>query len=526
MLLVSPLTLCPKRYAPCDLRMNFHLIDWIILVVYLAGTVFVGLWARKYVETMEGYFVAGRKVKVALGSATLIATEIGVVTFMYFGQLGYLTGFSCFILGVIGFFGYMFIGKTGFVVEGLRRLRVITIPEFYEMRYNKTVRWLGGVLLFVGGVLNMGIFLRFDGIFLSEALGLGLQAKTIVMVVMLIIVISYTVLGGMFSVVITDFIQFVVLTFGMLIATVFVLMKVSFKSMANVVVHQYGSQGMNPITNPNFGWVFIFWMIVGSVAISALNQPAVSKSFASESPEVGRKVFLFSGLTLAGRYMIPMLWGVAALAMFGPHVGSLVAMPKLLGTVVPSGLLGLMVAGMLAASMSTYSAYLLAWSTVATRDVIAPLLKFKLTDKQNVTTTRFIATLIGVYMLLFGLFYPLPSTAYQYLSLTGAMYAAGAFACVGGGLYWKKANVVGAYSGLIFGALAPAAFLVLSFIKDTLPKSLLFLVNVNVSGFLSFVLAVAGMVVGSLVSQKKYAPVMIPEPVDPVRPAEDPDVRG
>ena len=492
--------------------MNFHLIDWSILIAYLTGTVYVGLRARKYVENMEGYYVAGRKVKVALGSATLIATEIGVVTFMYFAQLGFLTGFSCFILGVIGFLGYMVIGKTGFIVSGLRRLKVITIPEFYELRYNKSVRWFGGVLLFLGGVLNMGIFLRFDGIFLSEAMGLGEQAKAIVMVIMLVIVISYTVLGGMFSVVITDFIQFVTLTLGMLISTVFVLTKVNFHTIASTVVQQYGTSGLNPITNPQFGWTFIIWMLIGSVAISALNQPAVSKSFASETPEVGRKVFLYTGFTLAGRYMIPMLWGAAALAVFGPHINSLVAMPRLLGSVVPSGLLGLMIAGMLAASMSTYSAYLLAWSTVATRDVVAPLLRSKLSDEQNVTMTRIIAALIGIFMLVFGLFYQIPSTAFQYLAITGAMYAAGAFACVVAGLYWKKANTVGAYSGLAFGAVAPVAFLLLSLFKDSLPKNLLFLVDVNVSGFLSFVLAAVGMVVGSLATQKTHPPVIIPEP--------------
>ncbi len=491
--------------------MNFHLIDWVILVVYLAGTVYIGLRARRYVENMEGYYVAGRKVKVALGSATLIATEIGVVTFMYFGQLGYLTGFSCFILGLIGVFGYMVIGRTGFIVSGLRRLKVITIPEFYELRYDKSVRWLGGVLLFVGGVLNMGVFLRFDGIFLTETMGLGEKEKAVVMVIMLIIVVSYTILGGMFSVVITDFIQFVVLSFGMLIATIFVLSKVSMASIAHTVVTQYGKAGVDPITNPQFGWVFIFWMLVGSIALSALNQPAVSKSFASESPEVGRKVFLFSGFTLAGRYMIPMLWGVAALAMFGPKINSLVAMPRLLGTLVPSGLLGLMVAGMLAASMSTYSAYLLAWSTVATRDIIAPLLKSPMSDKANVAMTRIVAGAIGIFMLVFGLFYQLPSTAFQYLSLTGAMYAAGAFACVTAGLYWKKANIVGAYSGLALGAVAPAAFLVLSQFQDTLPKGLHFLINVNVSGFLSFVLAAAGMVIGSLLTQNTRPPVQLPK---------------
>ncbi len=492
--------------------MNFHLVDWFILIVYLTATVYIGLRARRYVENMEGYFVAGRKVRVALGSATLIATEIGVVTFMYFGQLGYLTGFSCFILGVIGFLAYIFIGKTGFIVQGLRRLRVITIPEFYEMRYNKSVRWLGGVLLFLGGVLNMGIFLRFDGIFLTQTMGLGDQARTVVMVVMLVIVVSYTVLGGMFSVVITDFIQFVILTFGMLVSTVFVLLRVNFHEISSAVVNHLGATGLNPITNPNFGWTFIVWMLIGSVALSALNQPAVSKSFASESPEVGRKVFLYTGLTLAGRYMVPMMWGVAAFAVFGNHVGSLVAMPRLLGSTVPSGLLGLMVAGMLAASMSTYSAYMLAWSTVATRDVIAPLLRSPLSDKQNVTMTRVVAMLIGIFMLVFGLFYEIPSTAFQYLAITGTVYAAGAFACVVAGLYWKKANTVGAYSGLALGAVAPVAFLLLSLGKESLPSGLHFLVDVNVSGFLSFVLAATGMIAGSLMTQKSHPAVVVAEP--------------
>jgi SSS family solute:Na+ symporter len=489
--------------------MNFHTIDWIILVIYLGFSAFVGIRAKKYVENMDGYFVAGRKVKAALGTATLIATEIGVVTFMYFAELGYVSGFSCFVLGVIGFLGYMVIGKTGFIVMGLRKLKVITIPEFYEIRYGKNVRFLGGILLFLGGVLNMGIFLKMDGLFLTETMGFGPDVLVIIMVIMLIIVVSYTVLGGMFSVVITDFIQFVVLSFGMLIATIFVLLRVSFSEVASVVVRQFGEAGVNPIVNSHFGWPFLLWMLIGSVAISALNQPAASKAFASESPEVGRKVFLYTGITLAGRYMIPMFWGVAALALFGPSLDPKTAMPRLLGTVVPSGFLGLMVAGMLAASMSTYSAYMLAWSSVATRDIIAPCTKNGLTEKKSMTISRIISCLLGIFILVFGLWYEIPATAFQYLAITGAMYAAGAFGCVAGGLYWKKANIVGAYSSLALGGAAPIAFLVLDQIKNALPPGMLFLVDVNVSGFLSFVLAAIGMVVGSLVTQRSHPPLLI-----------------
>ncbi len=489
--------------------MNFQIIDWCILIAYLAGSMYAGLRARKYVENMEGYFVAGRRVKVALGSATLIATEIGIVTFMYFGELGYVSGFSCFILGVIGFFGYMVIGKTGFIVSGLRALKIVTIPEFYELKYGRGVRLLGGILLFLGGVLNMGIFLKMDGLFLTQAMGLGQGMLFTVMTVMLIVVISYTILGGMFSVVVTDFIQFVVLSIGMLIATLFVLANVSLSDMANTVMTQLGENGVNPVTNPRFGWTFIFWMLIGSVAISALNQPAASKAFASESPEVGRKVFLYTGITLAGRYMVPMFWGIAALTMFGPSVNSMMAMPKLLGTVVPSGLLGLMIAGMLAASMSTYSAYMLAWSSVATRDIIAPIRKRDFSERHTILLTRIITGLIGSFILVFGLWYEIPATAFQYTAITGAMYAAGAFGCVVAGLYWKKANIVGAYASLGFGALAPIGFLVLDFVKSSLPQGLLFLVDVNVSGFLSFFLAVAGMMVGSLLTQKSHPPVRL-----------------
>jgi SSS family solute:Na+ symporter len=251
------------------------------------------------------------------------------------------------------------------------------------------------------------------------------------------------------------------------------------------------------------------WMMIGSVAISALNQPAVSKSFASESPEVGRKVFLFTGITLAGRYMIPMFWGVAALAMFGPSLNPTTAMPRLLGAVVPSGFLGLMIAGMLAASMSTYSAYMLAWSSVATRDILAPLSKKEFSENTTIRLSRIISTLIGIFILVFGLFYELPATAFQYIAITGAMYAAGAFGCVAFGLYWKRANVIGAYCSLGFGAVAPIGFLVLEQMKTHLPASMLFLVDVNVSGLMSFVLAVLGMILGSLLTQRSHPPVLL-----------------
>jgi Na+/proline symporter len=87
------------------------------------------------------------------------------------------------------------------------------------------------------------------------------------------------------------------------------------------------------------------------------------------------------------------------------------------------------------------------------------------------------------------------------------MYTAGALGCTAAGVYWKKANTVGAYCALIMGALAPAGFLLLEKSRGSLPSWLEFITDVNVSGVLSFVLAFAGMVIGSLLTQKSCPPV-------------------
>ncbi len=495
--------------------MNFQPVDAVILALYLSLSVYVGLRARKYVENIAGYYVAGRRVGVALGSATLLATEIGIVTFMYMGEFGYVTGFAGFFVGIVGMLAYLVIGRTGFIVAAMRRLRIMTIPEFYEIRYGKPVRLIGGLVLFFGGVLNMGIFLKFDGIFLTEAIGLPNELLVVVMVVMLVAVVAYTILGGMFSVVVTDYMQFVVLTLGMAVATIGVLTHVSFPELADAVLQRFGQAGVDPLVHPRFGVTFILWMIISSLVTSALWQPITSKSLASESPRTGRRVFIFTGLTLAGRYMIPMFWGAAALVIVGPDLTPSLAMLRVLGMVVPSGFLGLMIAGMLAASMSTYSAYMLAWSSVATRDILGTAVKGGLSDRTSMILTRMITTAIGIFLLVFGLWYEIPETAFQYIALTGAMYSAGAFGCVAGGIYWKKANTVGAYASLVLGAAAPLAFLLLAGSRDSLPGWAQVITDVNVSGFLSFFLAAFGMIAGSLLTQRSSPPRALQYPEDP-----------
>src|SRR5687768_8977004 len=113
---------------------------------------------------------------------------------------------------------------------------------------------------------------------------------------MTVIVISYTVLGGMFSVVVTDFIQFVILALDMFMATVAILVKVDLVQLSSAVTQQFGAAGVDPVVNPRFGWMFIVWVLISNTAAAALWQPSASKALASESPEVAKKIFTYASL--------------------------------------------------------------------------------------------------------------------------------------------------------------------------------------------------------------------------------------
>src|SRR5436190_23540054 len=117
--------------------MHLSIPDWIIILVYLAGCMFAGLWMRRFVRGVEDFAVAGREMNVNLGIASLAATELGLVTIMYTAQLGFEKGFAGAVIGVIMALAMWIVGRTGFVIEPLRKSGVMTIPELFEKRFGK-----------------------------------------------------------------------------------------------------------------------------------------------------------------------------------------------------------------------------------------------------------------------------------------------------------------------------------------------------------------------------------------------------
>lgn len=227
---------------------NFGTIDWLIVSIYMLGTVAIGLYVNRYIKTMDDYLVAGRGIRSYLDVATMVGSELGLVTVMYSAQKGFTGGFAAFHIGLIAGVVTLIVGFTGFIVVPLREMGVMTIPEYYERRFSRGVRITGGLLLALAGILNMGLFLHAGAIFVTGLTGMtDPSSVALVMTVMLVLVLLYTIMGGMVSVVITDYIQFVVLSFGIILASGFAIARLGWSSIIETVITVHDRAGFDPL---------------------------------------------------------------------------------------------------------------------------------------------------------------------------------------------------------------------------------------------------------------------------------------
>lgn len=531
---LKPIAFMDPQVAEALSRTNFTWIDTVIVIAYLSVSLLIGVFVRKYATNMTAYIGAGRKVGTWLGVATMLGTEMGLITVMYSAQKGFTGGFAAFHIALIAGVGTLLIALTGFIVVPLREAKVLTIPEYYEKRFDRKTRVLGGVLLAFAGILNMGLFLKVGSMFIVGATGLSDQgwALPAVMVALLTLVLVYTTFGGMISVILTDYVQFVVLSFGVLLVTGIAITKLGWDNIFTTIQTSMGDAGFNPLAEgSDFGIWYVLWMFVSAGLIgSAIWPTAVSRALTMESTAAVKRQYLWSSVSFTVRFMIPYFLGISAYVyimaspegadlknLFFPPEGSdaepfnnLYALPVFLGRLVPTVLLGIITAAMIAAFMSTHDSYFLCWSSVITQDVVAPLRKNGLTEAARIRLTRIVVVLIGGYVLYWGLFYEGKDDIWDYMAVSGAIYFNGAIGVLVGGIYWKRASSAGAMAALLAGftailGLGPVQQLVGLQRQDPVTGEWIQLMTGAQVGLASVAAALVAMVVFSLVipDQKK-----------------------
>ncbi len=453
---------------------NFTTIDWLIVIGYIFAITILGNYLNRYIKSSSSTFMVGaRKSPLALNTASYIGTELGLVTIMYAAIEGYTRGFSYLAIPLVALIASFIIGKTGFVVSRLRALKLTTVPEFFEKRFNKKIRILSGLLLVLAGILNMGLFPKMGAAFITYATGISTLANpemvvNIVMSVLIVMVVLYTIRGGMVAVLVCDFIQFCILSIGLLIGLSFVLLNKSsgWDSIVNSFSSALGEQSFNPFHKDSYGAVYIIWMFV-IYCISAISWgPTVARALTAKNEKVARKTYLLGTPGQFIRLAIPALLAMGAFAYFKNDLNlsdyffpdnipdnqhAIKAMPLFLGKLLPAGFLGILSAGLLAAFMSTHDSYLLTWGSVISRDIISPLRRKKTNQKQEILIARIAIVLVGLFLLAWGIWYKIPDSVWTYMAITGNIYLTGAAPVIIGGLYWKRSSKIGALASIISG---------------------------------------------------------------------------
>ncbi|MBI1183244.1 sodium/solute symporter [bacterium] len=452
-------------------------------------------WQEKRQKAHEyessDYFLGGRSLGWMVIGASLFASNIGSEHLVGLAGSGASGDFAAGQFEILASLIIILLGW--FFVPIYLRSGVFTMPEFLERRYSKWARkYLSWVSIVAYIITKISVTIAAGGIIFTALLGIDFWTGAIIIVLLTGL---YTVIGGLKVVIYTDFVQLVVLLGGAIAATLYGLDELGgWEVMVAKTEPQYLSLWRS-VSNPNFPWTGI---LLGAPILGVwywcTDQFIVQRVLAAKNLDNARKGTIFAGYLKLLPLFIFVLPGVVAFALSTGDNPSLVfpmengqpqydaALPALTMQILPHGLKGLVVAGLLAALMSSLSSVFNSCSTLITIDIYKER-KPDASEKELVNVGR-IATVVLVALGLawIPLLRVIEGGLFQKLQSIQAYISPPIAAVFIFGMFNKKLNAKGAKWAMLSGAAIGAARLSLEIIKEkgfSLPAPILYFTEIN-----------------------------------------------
>lgn len=489
-------------------------LDWAVLALYFIvvfGVAIVGTLRERQAaggEDSEDYFLAGRNVGWFVIGASLFASNIGSEHLVGLAGSGATSGvapgqfevLASLILLLLGWVFVPFYLKSG----------VFTMPEFLERRYSTGSRWYLATVSILAYVLTKISVTIFAGAVVFAAIGVPFWTGALIVV---LATGAYTVFGGLRAVLYTDLLQTFVLIGGAAAVTFAGLAAVGgWDALAAEVGPDFFDM-WKPATDPDFPWTgILFGAPILGIWYWCTDQFIVQRTLSAKSVDDARRGAIFAGFLKLLPLFIFVLPGMLAAALVAQGAMTLEnaneALPKLVATLLPVGLRGLVIAGLLAALMSSLSSVFNSSSTLITWDVYKRL-RPEASERQLVWVGR----LSTVALTVLGLAWiPFVEAAegglYVYIQSVQAYISPPIAAVFLFGLLWPRANAKGALASLLVGLALGVGRLALEAIngptKDGLTDGSLWAVLAEINflhiAILLFAICVAVLVVISLMT--------------------------
>ncbi len=412
------------------------LVDHLVIYGYLVFVIAIGVWFSRKIKSMEEYFLADRGLLYPLSIATLAATWYGAAATIATAEYGFVYGFAVWFVWCIPAH-LSRIPLALWIAPKMRLSTGITLPDLIEKLYSKRLAIIASILmLFYCTQINEVTALGLVG---STVWGIPIKTAAIILVALVVV---YTMLGGLMSVVVTDLIQFVFMMVGLSIIA-----PLAWYSLGG---WDYLTANLEPIMFAPLGDMSPSTIIVLVVLGLALYpDPAIYQRFqASKTERIARRTLLICLLIWVAFDVIMTVLGMLARVKYPEMIpGS--AFIQFCMDYAPPVIRGLFIVGLLGAIMSSLDSFYLTAGMTLVKDLYGRLTRKELTEKRIVALTRvgvFIAAAVG---LVIALQFELVVEAWI---MIGSLFIAGAFVPVICGVLWPwKRTMAGGWASMLVG---------------------------------------------------------------------------
>ncbi|MFD5898128.1 MULTISPECIES: sodium:solute symporter [unclassified Streptomyces] len=424
-------------------------VDYAVIVVYLAGMLAMGWWGMRRAKSKSEFLVAGRRLGPWMYSGTMAAIVLGGASTIGGVGLGYQYGLSG--AWMVFTIGLGLLALSVFFSARIARLKVYTVSEMLDLRYGGRAGIISGLVMW-GYTLMLAVTSTiayatiFDVLFDMH--------RTVAIILGGAIVVAYSTLGGMWSITLTDMVQFVVKTIGvlLLLLPIAVVKAGGFSEMkAQLPTEYFDPLGIGGETIFTYVLIYTFGMLIG--------QDIWQRVFTARGDSTARW-----GGTVAGTYCLVYaiagaVIGTAAKVLYPKLPSADDAFATIVKDELPPGVRGLVLAAALAAVMSTSSGALIACATVANNDIWARLRELlgQRGGRPDVAGERDEVRDNRAFILVMGL--AVICIAIALNDVVGALTVAynllvgGLLVPILGGLLWKRGTVQGALAAMVVGGL-------------------------------------------------------------------------
>ncbi|MFD0413945.1 sodium:solute symporter [Streptomyces sp. NPDC127108] len=422
-------------------------VDYTVIVVYLAGMLAMGWWGMRRAKSKSEFLVAGRRLGPWMYSGTMAAIVLGGASTIGGVGLGYTHGLSG--AWMVFTIGLGLLALSVFFSARIARLRVYTVSEMLDLRYGGRAGVLSGVVMWAYTLMlavtsTIAYATIFDVLFDMN--------RTLAIVIGGSIVVAYSTLGGMWSITLTDMVQFVVKTVGvlLLLLPIAVVKAGGFGEMRDKLPDEYFAPlGIGAETIFTYVLIYTFGMLIG--------QDIWQRVFTARSDKVARY-----GGTVAGTYCLVYalagaVIGTAAKVMYPKLPSADAAFATIVKDELPMGVRGLVLAAALAAVMSTSSGALIACATVANNDIWARVRGAVRADSgggephDEVKGNRLFILVMGIAVICVSIAL---NDVVQALTVAYNLLVGGLLVPILGGLLWRRGTGAGALAAVVAGGLS------------------------------------------------------------------------